>query len=77
MSTSYITRQDLTCAWGCVGSLGLRSVIKNSQTTPQWLRFIHALQFRKKSQNPAHPPAMTAGLADHVWSLEEIALLAK
>jgi hypothetical protein len=37
----------------------------------------HVLQFRQNPQNFQITPAMGAGLADHAWSLEEIAGLAK
>jgi hypothetical protein len=33
----------------------------------------HALQFRALHKTLRVTPAMQAGLADHVWSLEEIA----
>ncbi len=78
VSTSYVERQNLTMRMGMRRftrlTNGFSKKLENHAAAVA-LHFIH-YNFARIHKTLRVTPAMAAGLADHVWSLEEIALLA-
>jgi hypothetical protein len=81
ISTSYVERQNLTTRMGMRRftrlTNGFSRKIENLSHAVS-LHFMHYNFARPHSalkQPYARTPAMAAGVADHVWSLEEIAAL--
>ena len=80
ISTSYVERQNLTCVWDApVHALNqrLRKKLDNHMAAIA-LHFLH-YNFARPHKTLADPyprtPAMAAGIADHVWTMTEIAEL--
>lgn len=78
VSTSYVERQNLTMRMGMRRftrlTNGFSKKIENHIAAVA-IHFIH-YNFARIHKTLRITPAMAAGLSDHVWSLEEIALLA-
>jgi hypothetical protein len=81
ISTSYVERQNLTIRMGMRRftrlTNGFSRKVENLAHAVS-LHFMHYNFARPNSalKNPyPRTPAMAAGMADHVWSLEEIAAL--
>jgi IS1 family transposase len=79
VSTSYVERQNLTMRMGMRRftrlTNGFSKKIENHIAAVA-IHFIH-YNFARIHKTLRITPAMAAGISDHVWSLEEIALLAK
>lgn len=78
ISTSYVERQNLTMRMGMRRftrlTNGFSKKIQNLECAVA-LHFMH-YNFGRIHKSLRVTPAMEAGIADHVWSLEEIAALA-
>ncbi len=78
VSTSYVERQNLTMRMGMRRftrlTNGFSKKIENHIAAVA-IHFIH-YNFARIHKTLRITPAMAAGLSDHVWSLEEIVLLA-
>lgn len=78
VSTSYVERQNLTMRMGMRRftrlTNGFSKKIENHIAAVA-IHFIH-YNFARIHKTLRITPAMAAGISDHVWSLEEIALLA-
>lgn len=78
VSTSFVERQNLTMRMGMRRftrlTNGFSKKIENHAAAVA-LHFIH-YNFARIHKSLRITPAMAAGISDHVWSLEEIALLA-
>jgi IS1 family transposase len=79
VSTSYVERQNLTMRMGMRRFTRLTNGFSKKVENLAWavsLHFMH-YNFARPHTTLANPyprsPAMAAGLADHVWTLEEIA----
>jgi IS1 family transposase len=79
VSTSYVERQNLTMRMGMRRftrlTNGFSKKIENHIAAVA-IHFIH-YNFARIHKTLRITPAMAAGISDHVWSLEEIALLAE
>ena len=79
ISTSYVERQNLTMR------MSMRRFTRLTNAFSKKIEnHIHAVspahdvvQLRPRSPDAARDPAMEAGVADHVWTVEEIAALVK
>jgi IS1 family transposase len=79
VSTSYVERQNLTMRMGMRRFTRLTNAFSKkveNHAAAVAIHFIH-YNFARIHKTLRITPAMAAGLSDHVWSLEEIALLAK
>jgi IS1 family transposase len=78
VSTSYVERQNLTMRMGMRGFTRLTNAFSKKAANHAAMVAIHFLHynFARIHKTLRVTPAMEAGLADHVWSLEEIVLLA-
>jgi IS1 family transposase len=81
ISTSYVERQNLTMRMGMRRftrlTNGFSKKVENLAHAVS-LHFLHynfARPHRSLKERYARTPAMAAGVADHIWSLEEIAAL--
>ena len=81
ISTSYVERQNLTMRMGMRRftrlTNGFSRKVENLAHAVS-LHFMHynfARPHRTLKDKYRRAPAMTAGVADHIWSLEEIAAL--
>ena len=78
VSTSFVERQNLTMRMGMRRftrlTNGFSKKVENHAAAVA-LHFIH-YNFARVHKSLRITPAMAAGISDHVWSLEEIALLA-
>jgi IS1 family transposase len=77
ISTSYVERQNLTMRMGMRRFTRLTNGFSKKIENLVWaisLHFMH-YNFARVHQSLKVTPAMAAGVADHVWSLEEIAAL--
>jgi IS1 family transposase len=79
VSTSYVERQNLTMRMGMRRftrlTNGFSKKIENHIAAVA-IHFIH-YNFARIHKTLRITPAMAAGISDHVWSMEEIALLAE
>jgi IS1 transposase len=77
ISTSYIERQNLTMRMGMRRftrlTNGFSKKIENHEAAVA-LHYMH-YNFARIHQTLRIPPAMAAGISNHVWSLQEIAAL--
>lgn len=77
VSTSYVERQNLTMRMSMRRFTGLTNVfskkVENLMRAVS-LHFMH-YNFCRKHQSLKTTPAVAAGVADHVWSLEEVVAL--
>jgi IS1 family transposase len=78
VSTSYVERQNLTMRMGMRRFTRLTNAFSKKAANHAAMVAIHFLHynFARIHKTLRVTPAMEAGLADHVWSLEEIVLLA-
>lgn len=78
VSTSYVERQDLTMRMGMRRFTRLTNGFSKKAENHAAMVAIHFMyyNFGRIHKTLRVTPAMAAGLADHVWSLEDIALLA-
>jgi IS1 family transposase len=78
VSTSYVERHNLTMRMGMRRFTRLTNGFSKKIENHAAMVAIHAMyyNFGRIHKTLRITPAMAAGLADHVWSLEEIALLA-
>ncbi len=78
ISTSYVERQNLTMRMGMRRFTRLTNAFSKKVENHAAMVAIHFLyyNFGRIHKTLRVTPAMQAGLADHVWSLEEIVLLA-
>lgn len=78
VSTSYVERQNLTMRMGMRRFTRLTNAFSKKAENHAAMVAIHFLHynFARIHKTLRVTPAMEAGLADHVWSLEEIVLLA-
>jgi IS1 family transposase len=77
VSTSYVERQNLTMRMGMRRFTRLTNAFSKKVENHAAMVAIHFLyyNFARIHKTLRITPAMTAGLSDHVWSLEEIVLL--
>lgn len=77
VSTSYVERQNLTMRMGIRRFTRLTNAFSKKAENHAAMVAIHFLHynFARIHKTLKVTPAMEAGLADHVWSLEEIVLL--
>ena len=78
VSTSYVERQNLTMRMGMRRFTRLTNAFSKkieNHIAAVAIHFIH-YNFARIHKTLRITPAMAAGISDHVWSLEEIALLA-
>jgi len=79
VSTSYVERQNLTMRMGMRRftrlTNGFSKKVENLEHAVS-LHFMHC-NFARIHKTLRVTPAMEAGIADHVWTLEEIAMLAE
>lgn len=78
ISTSYVERQNLTMRMGMRRFTRLTNAFSKkieNHVAAVALHFIH-YNFARIHKSLKITPAMAAGVSDHVWELEEIALLA-
>ena len=78
ISTSYVERQNLTMRMGMRRFTRLTNAFSkkiNNHAAMVAIHFMH-YNFGRIHKTLRVTPAMQAGLTDHVWSLEEIVLLA-
>jgi IS1 family transposase len=78
ISTSFVERQNLTMRMGMRRFTRLTNAFSKKLANHGHAVAIHFLHynFARVHKSLRVTPAMEAGLTDHVWSLEEIALLA-
>jgi hypothetical protein len=78
VSTSYVERQNLTMRMGMRRFTRLTNAFSKKAANHAAMVAVHFLHynFARIHKTLRVTPAMEAGLADHVWSLEEIVLLA-
>jgi IS1 family transposase len=78
ISTSYVERQNLTMRMGMRRFTRLTNGFSKKVANHAAMVAIHFMHynFARIHKTLRVTPAMAAGLADHVWSLEEIATLA-
>jgi hypothetical protein len=78
VSTSYVERHNLTMRMGMRRFTRLTNGFSKKIENHIAMVAIHAVyyNFARIHKTLRSTPAMAAGLSDHVWSLEEIALLA-
>jgi IS1 family transposase len=78
VSTSYVERQNLTMRMGMRRFTRLTNGFSKKAENHAAMVAIHFMyyNFARIHKTLRVTPAMAAGLADHVWSLEEIVLLA-
>lgn len=78
VSTSYVERQNLTMRMGMRRFTRLTNAFSKKAENHAAMVAIHFLHynFARIHKTLKVTPAMEAGIADHVWSLEEIVLLA-
>jgi IS1 family transposase len=78
VSTSYVERQNLTMRMGMRRFTRLTNAFSKKVDNHCAMVAIHFMyyNFGRVHKTLRVTPAMQAGLADHVWSLEEITLLA-
>ncbi|MGA7921353.1 MAG: IS1 family transposase [Candidatus Acidiferrales bacterium] len=78
VSTSYVERQNLTMRMGMRRFTRLTNAFSKKVENHAAMVAIHFLyyNFARVHKTLRITPAMAAGLTDHVWSLEEIVLLA-
>ena len=78
VSASFVERQNLTMRMGMRRFTRLTNAFSKKVENHCAMVAIHFLyyNFGRIHKTLRVTPAMAAGLADHVWSLEEIALLA-
>jgi len=79
VSTSFVERQNLTMRMGMRRFTRLTNGFSKKAENHAAMVAIHFMyyNFARIHKTLRVTPAMAAGLADHVWSLEEIALLAQ
>jgi IS1 family transposase len=81
ISTSYVERQNLTMRMGMRRFTRLTNAFSKKVENLAWAVSLHFMyyNFARPHQTLANPyprtPAMAAGVADHVWTLHEIAAL--
>ena len=77
VSTSFVERQNLTMRMGMRRFTRLTNAFSKKAENRAAMVAIHFLyyNFARIQKTLRITPAMAAGLSDHVWSLEEIALL--
>lgn len=79
ISTSYVERQNLTMRMGMRRFTRLTNGFSKKIENLAWAVSLHFMHYNfarpHKALSKPYPttPAMAAGVADHVWSLEEIA----
>jgi hypothetical protein len=78
VSTSYVERQNLTMRMGMRRFTRLTNGLSKKAENHAAMVAIHFMyyNFGRIHKTLRVTPAMAAGLTDHVWSLEEIVLLA-
>jgi IS1 family transposase len=79
VSTSFVERQNLTMRMGMRRFTRLTNAFSKkieNHAAAVAIHFIH-YNFARIHKTLRITPAMAAGISDHVWSLEEIALLAE
>ena len=78
ISTSYVERQNLTMRMGMRRFTRLTNAFSKKVENHAAMVAIHFMyyNFARIHKTLRVTPAMAAGISDHVWSLEEIALLA-
>ena len=78
VSTSFVERQNLTMRMGMRRFTRLTNAFSKKAENHAAMVAIHFMyyNFGRIHKTLRVTPAMAAGLTDHVWSLEEIALLA-
>lgn len=78
ISTSYVERQNLTMRMNMRRFTRLTNAFSKKIENHVAMVAIHFMHynFARIHKSLRVPPAMAAGITDHVWSLEEIALLA-
>jgi hypothetical protein len=81
ISTSYVERQNLTMRMGMRRFTRLTNAFSKKVENLAWAVSLHFMHYNfarpHKTLSDPYPttPAMAAGVADHVWSLREIAEL--
>ena len=77
ISTSYIERSNLTLRMSSRRLTTLTNAFSKKVRNSAAVAAPHALHLRRSHRSLANPyprtPAMAAGVADHIWSCEEIA----
>jgi IS1 family transposase len=78
ISTSYVERQNLTMRMGMRRFTPLTNGFSKKVANHSYAIAIHYMHynFGRVHKTLRVPPAMEAGVADHIWSLEEIVSLA-
>jgi IS1 family transposase len=78
VSTSHVERQNLTIRMGMRRSTRLTNAFSRKAMNLDRALALHFVyyNFARKHQSLKTTPAIRAGIADHVWSLHEIAQLA-
>ena len=79
ISTSYVERQNLTMGMGMRRFTRLTNAFSKKVENHAYqvaLHFMH-YNFARIHKTLRVTPAMESGVADHIWSLEEIALLSQ
>jgi hypothetical protein len=79
VSTSYVERQNLTMRMGMRRFTRLTNGFSKKAENHAAMVAIHFMHynFARIHKTLRVTPAMAAGLSDHVWSFEEIVLLAR
>jgi IS1 family transposase len=77
ISTSFVERQNLTLRMGCRRYTRLTNAFSKNVESHRLATAIHFMHYNfcRIHQTLRVTPAMEAGIADHVWTLEEIAAL--
>ena len=81
ISTSYVERQNLTMRMGMRRFTRLTNAFSKKAANHEAAISLHFMyvNYARPHKSLANPyprtPAMAAGIADHIWSLEEIAAL--
>lgn len=70
----YVGERDSLSARDFIRDLGER--LANRVQLPRARASLHALQLRANPQNATNYPGHASRIADHIWTLEEIAKLA-
>jgi IS1 family transposase len=79
VSTSYAERANLTLRMGCRRFTRLTNAFSKKVENHAWAVSLHLMHynFARVHKTLRITPAMAAGVADHVWSPEELAELGK